>query len=390
MISNAPADPGHVIHNFGCKIDEINEAGEAQVSLAGRPFTIRREFIEDISAARLTPAIAGLKRALLVLHAPRDQTVGIENAGEIFSAAKHPKSFVTLDNADHLLSRAEDAEYAADVIAAWSRRYLGLKDDPAPADAPEGIARVSEVDPAGFLQDIEAGPKHHLLADEPASYGGTDAGPSPYQFLSAGLGACTSMTIRMYAKRKGWPLEHVSVDVSHDKVHAQDCADCPDKTAKALARRVRRVHHRTGRKVTLVGHSLGGLLVKSVSQEHPEMVESVVTMGSPFKEIVRAHPAVIGLWDRLKLVQGGLIGRNLNPSCGTGHCTCAFVRNMMQPRDTAPPQFAIYSKGDGVVEWTSCIEDEEHRNAEVKGTHIGMVYNADVFRALSNRLADVT
>ena len=166
--------------------------------------------------------------------------------------------------------------------------------------------------------------------------------------------------------------------------------DCPDKTAKALARRVRRVHHRTGRKVTLVGHSLGGLLVKSVSQEHPEMVESVVTLGSPFKEIVRAHPAVIGLWDRLKLVQGGLIGRNLNPSCGTGHCTCAFVRNMMQPRDTAPPQFAIYSKGDGVVEWTSCIEDEEHRNAEVKGTHIGMVYNADVFRALSNRLADVT
>jgi putative redox protein len=228
----APADPGHVIHNFGCKLDEIAAAGEAEVSLAGRPFTIRQEFIEDVSAARLTPAISALKRALLVLHAPGDQTVGIENAGEIFGAAKHPKSFVTLDNADHLLSRAEDAEYAADVIAAWSRRYLGLTDDPPRAGAPEGIVRVSEADPAGFLQDVETGPKHHLLADEPATYGGTDAGPTPYQFLSAGLGACTSMTVRMYARRKGWPLEHVSVDVSHDKVHAQDCADCPDKNAK--------------------------------------------------------------------------------------------------------------------------------------------------------------
>jgi putative redox protein len=228
----APADPGHVIHNFGCKLDEIAAAGQAQVSLAGRPFTIRQEFIEDVSAVRLTPAISVLKRALLVLHAPGDQTVGIENAGEIFGAAKHPKSFVTLDNADHLLSRAEDAEYAADVIAAWSRRYLGLTDDPPRAGAPEGIVRVSEADPAGFLQDVETGPKHHLLADEPATYGGTDAGPTPYQFLSAGLGACTSMTVRMYARRKGWPLEHVSVDVSHDKVHAQDCADCPDKNAK--------------------------------------------------------------------------------------------------------------------------------------------------------------
>jgi len=165
--------------------------------------------------------------------------------------------------------------------------------------------------------------------------------------------------------------------------------DCPDKTAKALAHRVRGVHQRTGQKVTLVGHSLGGLLVKSVSQDHPDIVKSVVTMGSPFKEIVKAHPAVIGLWDRLKLVQGGLIGRNLSLSCGTGHCTCGFVRNMMQPKATAPPQFAIYSKDDGVVEWTSCIEDDEQCNAEVHGTHIGMVYNAEVFRALGKRLADV-
>jgi putative redox protein len=228
----APADPAHVIHNFGCKIDEIRAAGSAEVSLGGRPFTIRKEFIDDVSAAKLTAAVSGLKRALLVLHAPRDQTVGIENAGEIFGAAKHPKSFVTLDDADHLLSRAEDAEYAAEVITAWSRRYLGLTDDPPRTGAPEGVVRVSEADPAGFLQDVAAGPKHHLLADEPASHGGTDAGPSPYQLLSAGLGACTAMTVRMYARRKGWPLDHVSVDVTHDKVHAADCADCPDKTAR--------------------------------------------------------------------------------------------------------------------------------------------------------------
>jgi putative redox protein len=142
----APADPGHVIHNFGCKLDEIAAAGQAEVSLAGRPFTIRQEFIEDVSAARLTPAISALKRALLVLHAPGDQTVGIENAGEIFGAAKHPKSFVTLDNADHLLSRAEDAEYAADVIAAWSRRYLGLASCGSPRPIPRASCKTSKPD----------------------------------------------------------------------------------------------------------------------------------------------------------------------------------------------------------------------------------------------------
>ncbi|MDH3667420.1 MAG: bifunctional alpha/beta hydrolase/OsmC family protein [Paracoccaceae bacterium] len=240
----APADPGHVIHNFGASLDEIREKGEAEVSLAGRPFTIRRGFLEDVSAVKLDAAISALKRALLVLHDPRDQTVGIENAGHIFGAAKHPKSFVTLDDADHLLSRAADAEYAADVIAAWARRYLDLVDDPAPKGAPEGIVRIAEADPQGFLQDVAAGPKHHLLADEPASYGGTDQGPTPYQFLSAGLGACTSMTIRMYARRKKWPLEAVSVDVSHDKAHAEDCAECEGKGAKIDV--FKRVIHLTG------------------------------------------------------------------------------------------------------------------------------------------------
>ncbi len=218
----APFDPGHVTHNFGDALDTIEADGQAKVSLAGRPFTIGKGFVEDVQGTALAETIGKLGKALLIMHAPRDETVGIENATNIFVAARHPKSFVTLDDADHLVSRAEDAEYAAEVIAAWSRRYLDLRYPAPPPGAPEGIVRVSEADEHGFLQDVNSGPTHHMLADEPEAYGGTNKGMSPYGFLAAGLGACTSMTIRMYARRKQLPLEHVSVDVSHDKVHGQD------------------------------------------------------------------------------------------------------------------------------------------------------------------------
>ena len=218
----APFDPGHVTHNFADALPEIISKGVAEVSLGGRPFKIGKGFIEDVAEGQLAPAIGSLGAALLVLHAPRDAIVSIDNASQIFLAAKHPKSFLTLDDADHLISRPADAEYAAEVIAAWATRYLPLKPPAPPPGAPEGIVRVSEADRNGFLQDINDGPNHHVLADEPAAYGGTNRGMSPYGFLSAGLGACTSMTVRMYARRKGWPLDHVSVDVCHDKVHAQD------------------------------------------------------------------------------------------------------------------------------------------------------------------------
>ncbi len=240
----APFDPSHVVHNFGTSLDEIKEKGEAKVSLAGRPFTIRQDFVEDVSAANLAPAVSDLKRALLVLHSPIDQTVGIENAANIFGAAKHPKSFVTLDKADHLITSKEDAEYAAEVIAAWSVRYLNIQQPAAPIGAPEGIVRSNEADAAGFLQDITAGPLHHTLADEPVTYGGTDKGMTPYQFLSAGLAACTSMTVRMYARRKKWPLEHIFVDVTHDKVHAQDCDTC--ETVEGKVDQFQRMIHLTG------------------------------------------------------------------------------------------------------------------------------------------------
>ncbi len=233
----APFDPGHVTHNFADALDHIDSTGQAQVDLGGRPFTISKAFVEDVAAQELGPVIERLKAALLVMHGPRDSVVGIQNATNIFAAARHPKSFVTLDDADHLISNGADAEYAAEVIAAWAGRYLGLTPPAPPAGAPEGVVRVSESDPDGFLQDIQSGP-HHLLADEPLSHGGTNRGLSPYGLLAAGLGACTSMTLRMYARRKGWPLTHVSVDVSHDKVHAQDAQSSGAAKADLFRRRI--------------------------------------------------------------------------------------------------------------------------------------------------------
>ena len=235
----APFDPGHVTHNFAGALDRIAQDGEAEVDLGGRRVTIGRRFVTEIAAENLGPAIAGLRRALLVLHAPRDAVVGIENAASIFMAARHPKSFVTLAEADHLVSDPVEADYAAGVIAAWAARYLDLSPPAPPPGAPEGVVRVSEADAEGFLQDITSGQHHHVQADEPAAYGGTDRGMSPYGFLSAGLGACTSMTIRMYARRKGWPLAHVRVDVTHDKVHAQDAASSGEDRIDRFTREIR-------------------------------------------------------------------------------------------------------------------------------------------------------
>ena len=234
----APFDPEHVTHNFAPAHPTLTREGVIEMSLDGKTVRVGRSFVDDVAAEKLEPAIAGLGRALLIMHAPRDQVVGIENATAIFKAAKHPKSFVTLDDADHLVSDPADAEYAAEVIAAWSGRYLNLKSPPPPPGAPEGIVRVSEIDPEGFLQDVQHGPRHHALADEPEAYGGTNRGMSPYGFLAAGLGACTSMTIRLYARRKGWPLTHVRVDVTHDKVHAQDAEHGSDVKIDRFTREI--------------------------------------------------------------------------------------------------------------------------------------------------------
>ncbi|AGM41096.1 OsmC-like protein [Spiribacter salinus M19-40] len=228
----APSDPSHVSKNFAAQIDAIQAAGEAEVDLAGRPFTIKRQFLEDITEAKLDDALKNLDAALLVLHSPQDTTVGVSNAADLFQGAMHPKSFITLDNADHLITRPADAEYVADVIGAWGTRYLDLADEPATPGAPEGVTRVSEASAKGFRQDINVSGKHMLTADEPPKMGGTDLGPTPYQLVAAGLGACTSMTIRMVARRKDLPLEHVFCDVTHDKKHRTDCESCGEKGAR--------------------------------------------------------------------------------------------------------------------------------------------------------------
>ncbi len=222
----APFDPAHVTNNFKDQLPEIIEKGIADVQLAGRPFRIRSDFLDDIAEGELTPAIQRLKAALLILHSPIDATVGIENASEIFLAAKHPKSFVTLDKSDHLVSNIADAEYAASVISAWAPRYLDLIETKAKETPPDGILRVIENSPTGFLQTVQSGP-HEILADEPKKVGGTDRGLTPYDLLSAALGTCTSMTLRLYARHKNLPLEGVEVDVAHDKVHLTDAEkDC--------------------------------------------------------------------------------------------------------------------------------------------------------------------
>ncbi|MGF1551896.1 MAG: alpha/beta fold hydrolase [Paracoccaceae bacterium] len=239
----APAEPAHVLGRIGGDLDRSRADGSGEVSIGGRRFTLGRDFLDDTEGARIDAAVAGLRAALLVVHAPRDETVGIDNASRIFAAAKHPKSFLSLDDADHLLSRAEDAAYVAGVVAAWAARYVASPPVPeAPPEEPplaSGATRSREAAPAGFLQRVTAA-GHALLADEPASVGGTDRGPGPYDLLAAALASCTAMTIRMYARRKGIALDHVAVDVEHAREHRADCEDCDerDRRVDVFRRRV--------------------------------------------------------------------------------------------------------------------------------------------------------
>jgi putative redox protein len=225
----APSDPAHVTHLFADRIEDIRAQGKVEVSLAGRPFHIKREFLDDIAEHNLMAQVSKLHKALLIMHSPTDDTVGIDSATHIFVAAKHPKSFISLSGADHLLTQKRDTAYVADVIASWAQRYL----EPAPAEVSENkeprSVVVQETRESKFQQTVTVGP-HRLLADEPVSSGGEDTGLGPYDFLLAALGACTSMTMRLYADRKSLPLDRVTVTLKHSKIYATDCADCETKT----------------------------------------------------------------------------------------------------------------------------------------------------------------
>lgn len=233
----APFDPVHVTHQFGDGLAVIAEQGQGTVTLAGRPFTIKRAFLDDLGGQAQSERIRELRRPLLVMHAPLDRVVGIDAAAAIFKAALHPKSFVSLDGADHLLDREEDARFAADVIAAWASRYLPAAAATPTVDATSeaaievGWLEVAETGTGLFTSAVRAG-AHRWLVDEPVSVGGDDAGPNPYDLLNAALGACTAMTLRMYARQKNLPLERVIVRLKHSRIHATDCEHCETTTGR--------------------------------------------------------------------------------------------------------------------------------------------------------------
>jgi putative redox protein len=225
----SPADPAHVKHLFGDSLEELERDGSAEVNIGGRPFRLKQSFVSDLEDHDLLGEVSRIRRAILVMHAPLDTVVEIDNAAALFVAAKHPKSFISLDDADHLLSNPDASRYAGSVLAAWASKYIP-ETAASPLLAPPGeVAARTGRD--GFRTEIASGP-HRLVADEPVSVGGTDLGPTPYDLLSAALASCTTMTLRMYAEHKGLDLTSATVRVQHGKTHAKDCQDCETKTGK--------------------------------------------------------------------------------------------------------------------------------------------------------------
>ena len=232
----APATADHVRHLFSAQTDAVREQGEAQVRIGLREFTIKQQLLDDLDQYTDAEHISKLKQALLIMHSPADAIVSINEAARIYQSATHPKSFISLDQADHLLSRKNDAEFVADTVAIWAKRYLeGAADTLQQEHSPSknldaGETLVTELD-TQFLRGLFS-TDHNLLADEPESYGGSNLGPTPYDLLLMSLGACTSMTIRMYANRKKLPLDDVTIRLKHDRIHAKDCEECEGRSGR--------------------------------------------------------------------------------------------------------------------------------------------------------------
>jgi putative redox protein len=235
----APSSPDHILTQFGASLEAIERDGEADVNLGGRTFRLDRSFLHDLSSHPMPATIRGLRKALLIMHSPVDSVVGIDEASEIFSAALHPKSFVSLDDADHLLSRPDDAEFVAATIAGWSARYFTGSEAASTPTLPAGHVTIAEENHR-FLRRVLSD-DHSWLADEPRASGGDNLGPDPYELLLAALGSCTSMTLRLYANRKQWALEDIDVELSHTRDHGPDCARCdePDQIIDVISRRIR-------------------------------------------------------------------------------------------------------------------------------------------------------
>jgi putative redox protein len=225
----APSNPKHVQNLLHSNLDEIKANGIAKVNLGGREFTIKKQFLDDLEMQSIPNLAKNLEKALLIMHSPQDTTVEIKNAESIYVAAKHPKSFVSIDGADHLLMKKEDSIYVGNVISNWAKRYINIPTTERLKTKHQVIASLDTSD--GFSTQMKVG-NHYMMADEPTSYGGNDFGPSPYELVSAGLSACTAMTIQMYAKRKNWHIENVEVHTSYEKTHALDCNDCDNTSSK--------------------------------------------------------------------------------------------------------------------------------------------------------------
>jgi putative redox protein len=223
----APSDVAHVADTFADSIEAIESEGTARVTLAGRTFTIQKQFLDDIRSQNVLEAAKALHRPFLVCHAPLDETVSIDHASALFTTAKHPKSFLSLDKADHLLSGQGDAERAGHLIAGWACAHLP-DNRPAAPEPDAATVATRETGTGKFTSHVVSG-AHVMLGDEPERVGGDDAGPSPYDFLNAALGTCTVMTLRMYAERKGWDVGRLHCDVKHSRIHGEDCVDCETK-----------------------------------------------------------------------------------------------------------------------------------------------------------------
>jgi len=229
----APSSSEHTTHHFSSQLKEMELKGNVQVNIGGRPFMINKEFLENFTNTNLISVVKSLKKPLLVLHAPFDKVVGVENAQEIFVNAFHPKSYVSLDNADHLLTKQKDSLYAGDVIGSWAQHYLSKKEDKNLNTKGEQLVGHLNLVEDNFTTSIKTN-KHTLIADEPESVGGDDFGASPYELLNAGLAACTAMTLKMYAQRKKWDLQEVFVYVTHSKKHVQDMNEESGNTKPAF------------------------------------------------------------------------------------------------------------------------------------------------------------
>lgn len=225
---NSPSSLSHVQEHFKSSLEEIEKDGMATVNIGGRNFRIKKHFVEDLKQNEDATALKDIRKSLLILHSPQDKIVSIDHAEDLYRAAWHPKSFVSLDGADHLLSNEKDSQYAATVIGAWASRYIEEEVIPELETDHEVMANLGK---EGFTTQMIAG-NHRFVADEPKSFGGNELGPTPYELVSSGLAACTSMTIQMYARRKKWKLDNVETHVSYSKKHSEDCEDCENKSSK--------------------------------------------------------------------------------------------------------------------------------------------------------------